>query len=263
MKYVVLFSFAILALTLLSMTPLEAKLVTQTVEYKHGDVTCEGYLAYDDAVKGPRPGVLIVHQWMGLGKYEQMRAEQLAQLGYVALAADIYGKGVRPKSREEASAAAGQFYKDRTLLRARAAAGLKALVDNKMVDPKRVAVMGYCFGGGTALELARSGADIVGAVSFHGTLDTPNPADAKNIKAKILVLHGAADPFVGPDKVTAFQKEMTDANVDWQFVAYSNAVHAFTMVDAGSDSASGAAYNEKADKRSWQAMRDFFNEIFK
>ena len=240
-----------------------AKLHTKAVEYKHGDAVLEGYLAYDDVFTGKRPGVLIVHQWKGLGKYEMSRAEQLAQMGYVAFALDIYGKGIRPTTNEEASAQAGKYYKDNPLLRARANAGLQVLWSQPNVDTTKIATIGYCFGGKTALELARSGAPIAGVVSFHGGLATPNPEDAKNIKGKVLVCHGGIDPNVPPDQVKAFEDEMTAANVDWQLIAYGGAVHSFTIPDAGNDPSKGAAYNESADKRSWQAMQSFFAEIFK
>ena len=256
---------ALIGLLFLNLQPqkLEAAVKTQTVEYKDGDVTLEGYLAYDDALKGKRPGVLVVHEWTGLGSYVKMRAEKLAQLGYVAFAADIYGKGIRPKNRDEAATQAGIYRKDRPLMRRRAQAGLSVLAANSMVDSKKLAAIGYCFGGGTALELARSGADLAGVVSFHGNLDTPDPADAKNIKCKILVQHGASDHSVTPDAVAAFQKEMNDAGVDWQFTAYSGAVHGFTNPENGADTSKGVAYNERADARSWAAMKQFFDEIFK
>jgi dienelactone hydrolase len=241
----------------------EGALKTQVIEYKDGDVTCEGYLAYDDAITGPRPGVLVVHEWMGLGPYAKMRADKLAQMGYVAFAADIYGKGIRPKNSDEASTQASIYRKDRQLMRRRAQAALQVLADSKLVDRKRVAAIGYCFGGGTVLELARSGADLAGVVSFHGNLDTPNPADAKNIKGKILVQHGGSDPYVPAEQLAAFEKEMADAGVNWQVIVYGGAVHSFTNPDSGTDPSKGAAYNEQADKRSWLAMKQFFDEIFK
>jgi dienelactone hydrolase len=239
-----------------------AKIVTKTIEYQQGGTVLEGFLAYDDAISGKRPGVLVVHQWMGLTKYEKHRAEQLAQLGYVAFCADIYGKGIRPKNVNEAGAEATKYKTDRALLRARVNAGLAELEKNELVDPKRIAAIGYCFGGTTVIELALSGADIAGVVSFHGGLDAPNPADAKNIKCKVLALAGADDPFQNPNDLAAFENEMRDAKVDWQITFYGGAVHAFTQPDPGFVNA-GAKYNEKADKRSWQAMKDFFAEIFK
>jgi len=236
---------------------------TETVEYKQGDVTLEGYLAYDDAVTGKRPGVLVVHEWDGVGDYVRMRAEQLAKLGYVAFAADMYGKGVKAKDAQEAGALAGALRSDRPLMRARARAGLEVLRQNPLCDASRIAAIGYCFGGGVSLELARSGADLAGVVSFHGNLDTPRPEDAKNIRGKVLILTGADDPYVTPAQVAAFEDEMRKANVDWQLVAYGGAVHGFTNPGHGSDPTKGAAYNEKADHRSWEAMKQFFDEIFK
>jgi dienelactone hydrolase len=240
-----------------------AAIHTETVEYKQGDTTLEGFVAYDDAIQGKRPGILVVHQWMGLTDYEKNRAEMLAQLGYVAFCADIYGKGVRPQNTAEAGAQAGKYKNDRQLLRARVNAGLDALRQQPRVDPKRIAAIGYCFGGTTVLELARSGADIAGVVSFHGGLDAPNPDDGKNIKCKVLVCHGADDPFSSPQDIAAFENEMRKGGVDWQLIKYGGAVHSFTQPNAGNDNSKGAAYNEKADVRSWDAMRQFFAEIFK
>jgi len=237
-----------------------ARVVITTVEYKQGDTVCQGYLSYDDSISGRRPAILIVHDWMGVSDYQKMRAEQLATLGYVALAADVYGKGVRPANRDEASAQAGKYYKDRPLYRARVRAGLDYLAAQPQADPSRLAAIGYCFGGAGALELARSGAPLKAVVTFHGSLATPDTADAKNIKAKVLVLHGADDPFVKQDEVRAFMDEMRSGHVDWQVVQYSGAVHSFTDKRAGNDNSKGAAYNAEADRRSWRAMRDFFEE---
>jgi len=241
----------------------KAQLHTEIVEYKQGDTALEGYLAYDQSIQGKRPGILVVHEWDGLGDYAKMRANMLAQLGYVAFAADIYGKGVRPTTTEQKSAQAGIYRSDRKLMRARAQAGLDELLKNKLVDPQKVAAIGYCFGGGVVLELARSGAPLAGAVSFHGNLDTPNLQDANNIKGQVLALHGGSDPYVGPEQVQAFEKEMSDAKVDWKLVVFGGAVHGFTNPNNGSDPAKGVAYNEKADKGSWRDMQEFFDNIFK
>ncbi len=240
-----------------------SKLQTKVLEYRHGDAVLEGYLAYDDVFTGTRPGVLIVHEWKGLGTYAKSRAEQLANMGYVVFALDMYGKGIRPTTNDEAAAEAGKFYKDVPLMRARANAGLQILKSQPNVDTTRIAAIGYCFGGKTVLELARSGAAIAGVVSFHGTLATPNPEDAGNIKCKVLVCHGGIDPNVPPYQVKAFEDEMSAAKVDWQLIAYGGAVHSFTNPEAGSDPSKGVAYNESADKRSWQAMQSFFAEIFR
>jgi dienelactone hydrolase len=235
--------------------PKEAVVRTETVDYRHEDVALSGYLAEPGNLDGWAPGVVIIHAWMGLGEFEKEQARRLAEMGYVAFCLDMYGKGVRPKNREEASEQATIYRSDRALLRARAAAGLAELKKNPRVDPSRVAAMGYCFGGGSALELARGGARLGGAVSFHGNLDTPDPTHAANIRAKILVLHGAADPVVPPEQVLAFQEEMSAADVDWQLVSYGGAVHGFTHV--GSES-----YHPDAARRAWHAMSAFFEEIF-
>lgn len=239
-----------------------AAVQTQTVEYTHDGVVLEGYLAYDDTVEGPRPGVLVVHEWTGIGDYVKSRCEQLANLGYVAFAADIYGKGIRPEGPEAAGKEAGKYRSDRPLMRARAQAGLDQLRSYSQVDGARVAAIGYCFGGGVVLELARSGANVNGVVSFHGNLDTPNPEDAKQITGKVLVCHGAADPYVPFEQVEAFWNEMNNAHVDWRMIAYGNAVHSFTNPARGEDASQGAAYNPDADRRSWQDMQEFFGEIF-
>ena len=239
-----------------------AEVRTQTVEYKHGNTILEGYLAYDDEVKTQRPGVLVVHEWTGIGPYVKERAEQLASLGYVAFAVDMYGKGVRPKNEQEAAAQAKIYRSDRKLMRDRVIAGLRVLQQNQLTDSQRIAAIGYCFGGGTVLELARSGADVAGVVSFHGNLDTPNLSDAKNIKGKVLVLHGAEDPLVPATQVNTFENEMRTAKVDWQIVKYGGAVHSFTNPEAGSNPSKGVAYNQAADKRSFATMQQFFTEIF-
>jgi dienelactone hydrolase len=240
-----------------------SEIVFKSVEYKQGDAELEGLSVYDNAIRCKRPGVLVVHQWKGLGEYEKKRAEMLARLGYNVFAADIYGKGIRPQTQQAAAPEAGKYKNDRALLRSRARAGLDVPRTNQLTDSRHIAAVGYCFGGTTVLELARSGAEIAGVVTFHGGLSTPNPSDAKNIKAKVLVLHGADDPNVPPKEVEAFQEEMRQGGVDWQLVAYGGAVHAFTDWNAGNDNSKGAAYNERADRRSWEAMKQFFAELFK
>ncbi|PKL92247.1 MAG: dienelactone hydrolase [Candidatus Goldiibacteriota bacterium HGW-Goldbacteria-1] len=242
---------------------LHAKIVTKSVDYEQDGVVLEGFLAYDDAVKGKVPGVLIIHEWNGLQDYMKKRAVQTAGLGYVAFAADIYGKGIRPKNREESGKEAGKYRGDRKLMRARANAGLNELKKFKFTDADKLAVMGYCFGGTAALELARSGAMIKGAVAFHGNTDTPDPRDAKNIKGRVLILHGAKDRSASCEAIDAFRSEMDNAGKEWEMVLYSGAVHAFTNPDAGSNTSTGAAYNKKADEKSWEQMKMFFKEIFR
>ncbi|MBK8510279.1 MAG: dienelactone hydrolase family protein [Candidatus Competibacter sp.] len=253
---------SLLLMSLLLPALARAAVETKTVEYRQGDARLVGYLAYPKDAKGPLPGVLVVHEWMGLNDYAKRRAEQLAELGYVALAADIYGDGKLAANRDEAGKLAGAYKKDRPLLRARAAAGLAALKAQANVAADKIAAIGYCFGGTTVLELARSGADVAGVVSFHGGLDSPAPQDAKNVRAKVLALHGADDPYVPADQVAAFEQEMRAGGVDWQLIAYGNAVHGFTNAANGSDNSKGAAYNAAADARSWLAMQQFFDELF-
>lgn len=235
---------------------------TGVVAYRHGEAELEGYLAVPGDAAGKLPGVLIVHAWKGIGDHERKSAERLAADGYVAFALDIYGKGVRPKTNPEAAKQAGKYRGDRALLRARAAAGLEVLRKQPRVDPERIAAIGYCFGGGAVLELARSGAAVRGVVSFHGNLDTPDASHAKNIRSKVLVLHGAADPHVPMSQVETFAGEMEAANVDWRLVMYGGAVHAFSDPAAGADPSRGAAYDERAANRSWKAMHSFFGELF-
>jgi dienelactone hydrolase len=234
----------------------KTKIKTEIIEYKDGDQILEGYLAYDENLSGKRPGVLVVHEWTGLNDYSKMRANQLAELGYVAFAADIYGKGVRPAQGQEAAAESTKYKTDRQLYRSRLNAGLEELKKNSLVDTSKLAAIGYCFGGTGVLELARSGADILGVVSFHGGLDSPTPEDGKNIKSKVLVLHGAEDTTMTQESIDAFQKELDDAQVNWQMVTYSGAVHGFSNPN------NTAAYNADADKHSWEDMQQFFGEIF-
>ncbi|MFN8575802.1 MAG: dienelactone hydrolase family protein [Candidatus Sericytochromatia bacterium] len=240
----------------------EAKLKTMNIEYKDGSQVLQGYLAYDDSIKAKKAGVLVVHEWMGLDNYAKTRTEQLAKMGYVAFAADIYGKGVIVKTPDEAGKMAGKYKSDRNLLRSRVIAGFNTLKNNKLVNQNKIAAIGYCFGGTTVLELARSGQKLNGVVSFHGGLDSPKPEDGKNIKTKVLALHGADDPFVPQKDVEAFQNEMRLGKVDWRMVIYGDAVHGFTNPKNGNDNSKGAAYNKNADLRSFKEMQEFFAEIF-
>ena len=235
----------------------------EVVEYKHGDVVLEGYLVYDNLLKSKRPGILLVHEWWGNNKYAKDRAEQLVNLGYVVFVLDMYGKGVVTDKAKEAKELSTQFYEDRQLMRDRASTGLEILKDFKKVDPNKLGVMGYCFGGTVALELARSGADLDAVVSFHGGLATPDSAGANNIRGDVLVLHGADDPFVPKAEVDKFVEDMNKAGITWQLNQYSGAMHAFSNPEANIYKLDGVAYNYKADKRSWEAMRTFFYDIFK
>ena len=253
----------LMSCALLGCVSARAQLYTATLDYKVNDTVCKGYLAYDAAIAAARPGVLVVHEWYGLNDFAKSRAEELARLGYVALAVDMYGDGKVGQTPQEAGALAGALKNNRPLMRERINAALATLKAQPQTDAKRIAAIGYCFGGTVALELARSGADIAGVVSFHGGLDTPNPADAKKIRCEVLVLHGADDPHAPAAQVQAFEDEMRAAHVDWQVILYGDAVHAFTNPKSGSDKSKGVAYNEKAARRSWEAMKQFFAEIFK
>ncbi len=246
---------------------LSAKIVTKPVAYEHAGVKLEGYLAYDDEKAAPgkaAPGVLVIPEWWGLTEYPKKRAEQLAKLGYVAFATDMYGAGVTTTDPKKAGELAGQFY-GKPLMAERARAGLDQLLATGLVDATRVAAIGYCFGGATAQVLAYSGAPLAGIVSFHGSLVPASKEAAAANKAKFLICHGAVDPFIKPEEITAFTKSMEEGKFDYQFISYAGAVHAFS--NPGADAIAQAtglpiAYNAAADKRSWAHMRGFFNEIF-
>ena len=246
----------------LTSTLLRAEIKENVVEYKSGDTICEGLHVVDTAKSGKLPAILIVHQWTGLSDNEKMRARMLAELGYNVFAADIYGKGIRPQP-PEAGKEAGKYKADRKMYRERMLSALEVLDKDPQTDVSKVAAIGYCFGGTGVIELARSGALIKGVVSFHGGLDSPNPAEGKNIKGKVLALHGADDPFVKAPDIAAFEQEMKDAKVDYKLVSYPGAVHSFTQKAAGNDNSKGAAYNEAADKASGEEMKAFFGRIFK
>lgn len=250
----------VLAISVTSLGRCEVK--TKTIEYRDGDVVLEGFVAWDDTGAAGKPGVLVVHQWLGLTDYERSRCRQLAELGYVALALDIYGQGIRPSDTQQAAKLAGQYKADRQLYRRRLNLGLEQLRQQAGVDQQKLAAIGYCFGGTGVIELARSGAKLQGGVSFHGGLDSPQPADGKNIQCKLLICHGADDPFVPAEDIKAMIAEFDAAEVDWQMISYSNTVHSFTQPMAGNDNSRGAAYHPLSDKRSWSAMQQFFHELF-
>jgi dienelactone hydrolase len=224
----------------------------------------QGFLAYDDSGAAKRPGVLIAPEWVGVNDYARGRARQLAGMGYVAFVLDPYGGGKNAANPQESAAWSTELKNNRRELRARATAAFDVLRSHPRVDPAKTAAIGYCFGGTTALELARSGAEVAGVVSFHGGLATDMPASEGSLKAKILVCHGAVDPFVKDEEVAGFRNEMEAAKADYQLIAYgSGVVHSFTNPDASARGMQGVAYNEKADRRSWEAMKDFFTEVFR
>lgn len=234
--------------------------VSEKYNYQVDNVKFEGLLTRPPSKQSIRGGVLIVHNWMGVSAETQKQAERFAKLGFVALAADIYGAGVRPKDATEAGKLASLYKNDRALFRKRLGEALAQLRLQKNLDGKPLFAAGYCFGGTGVLELARSGAAVAGVLSFHGGLDSPEPAAGARIKASVVAFHGADDPFVPATDLAAFEKEMATNRVDWQLVKFGGAVHSFTDVGAGSDPSKGAAYNAHADARSWSLTEVFLNE---
>lgn len=258
MKRMVLFA-AMVAAGGLAAAAVESKEVT----YKIGDKEFKGIVVRDTAVSAQRPGVLVVPEWWGVNDYVKHRATMLADMGYIAFVADMYGGGQNTKDPGQAGKWAGEVKGNRNLMRQRAMAALDQLKAQPGVDQNKLAAIGYCFGGTTVLEMARADAPVKGVVSFHGGVEPGNAPTAPQIHAKVLVLHGAADPTMPPTAVPNLEKELTQAKADWYLVAYGGAVHAFTNPEAGNDPTKATAYNAEADRRSWQAMKDFFAEIFK
>lgn len=243
-----------------------AAVQTQAIDYKAGDTVLRGYLAYDDSIKGRRPGVLVVHEWWGLNDYARKRAHMLAELGYVALAVDMYGDGKGAEHPDDAGKFAGEVAKNREVAKARFLAAMKLLQSQPGVDPHHIAAIGYCFGGGVVLEMARFGVPLDGVVSFHGSLPTAHPAQRGKVKAKVLVLNGADDPFVTPEQIAQFKKEMEKARVNYKFISYPGAKHGFTNPDAdayGQKFNMPLEYNAEADRRSWDEMQMFFVKLFR
>lgn len=239
-----------------------AEVQTKRVEYQHGGETLEGTLAWDDAVEGKRPGVLVVHEWWGLDDYARNRAEQLAELGYVAFALDMYGKGKLTEHPSEAMQWSGAIRENIDNWVARARAGLEVLQKHSLVDTDRLSAIGYCFGGATVVQMTYAGLPLAGVVSFHGSLPVATEEQAQAVKSSILVCHGAADSFVPESRAADFRKALEAAGVDWQMIYYSGAKHSFTNPDADSKGIAAIAYDEEADKRSWAQMQVFFDEIF-
>lgn len=236
-------------------------LKTQKIEYTDENTVLEGYYAYDDAIVEKMPLVLVAPDWSGRNEFACAKADKLAELGYVGFALDMYGKGKRGNTKEEKSALMTPFIQDRNKLLNRILAGFDAAKKIDQVEPSRIGAIGFCFGGLCVLDLARSGADIKGVVSFHGLLHAPENAAKHPIHSKILALHGFDDPMVTMEHVMAFGQEMTHAKADWQLHMYGNAMHAFTNPEAN-DPSFGTVYNPEADARSWLSMKNFFKDIF-
>jgi len=236
------------------------------VEYRAGDTVLKGYLVYNDAVKQPRPGILVVHEWWGHNEHTRNSARKLAEAGYVALAVDMYGDGKQADHPNEAGKFSGEIRKNLSLMKSRFEAGMQLLKKQSAVDSKKLAAIGYCFGGSVVLEMARSGEDLRGVASFHGGLGTEHPARPGKTKAKILVMNGEADPFVPAGQIDAFKKEMDNAKVNYKFVNYPEAKHAFTNPGAdalGTKFNLPLAYNAVADRESWNELQSFLKRVFK
>jgi len=239
-----------------------AEVREQAIDYRDGDQPLRGFLYYDDAQQGARPGVLVVHEWWGLNDYARKRARMLAELGYVAFAADMYGPDKVTDKPDQAKEWMQSVTVDVELWRERAALGLAQLKASPLVDAGRLAGIGYCFGGGTMLQMAYGGTDMLGVVSFHGSLPAA-PAEAKGkIGARVLVLHGQADSFVAPEVVQNFQVKMEEAGANWEMDTYGGARHGFTNPDAGNYGIDNLRYDAEADARSWSRMQAFFRELF-
>lgn len=237
----------------------------EPVEYAAGGTTMKGYLAYDDGIQGKRPGILVVHEWWGHDDYARKRARMLAELGYVALAVDMYGEGKQAAHPDDAGKFSGEVRNNMDLGRERFLAARKFLQERKYTDPTRIGAIGYCFGGAIVLQMARDGMDLAGVASFHGPLGTTAPANPGAVKAKVLVLHGADDKFIPPEQVEAFRNEMKSAHADFRFVSYPGVLHSFTNPKADEYAKKfniPIGYDAKADRESWAEMKVFFEKLF-
>ncbi|MFO8025435.1 dienelactone hydrolase family protein [Thiohalophilus sp.] len=252
-------------LLLLVVSGAQAALQTETVTYRDNGTEMKGYFAYDDSIEGERPGVLVVHEWWGHNEYPRERARMLAKEGYVAFALDMYGEGKTADHPDTAGKFAGEVRKNMDVAESRFLAALEQLKNHPMTEDDDIAAIGYCFGGGVVLEMARRGVDIDGVASFHGSLGTDNPAKPGDVKTRIRVYNGAADPFVKPEAIEAFKQEMDAAGADYRFINYPGAKHSFTNPGAdenGEKFGLPLAYDKEADQKSWADMLEFFDEIF-
>jgi dienelactone hydrolase len=259
-----LFVFTVV-LGMVGVSAAQPRIQERSVEYRAQDVIMKGYLAYDQNIKGKRPGVLVVHEWWGLNDYARRRARMLAELGYIALAVDMYGEGTVAMHPSDAGRFSSELMKNFDVAKARFMAAMDFLKEQPTVDPGRIAAIGYCFGGGVVLNMARQGVDLKGVVSFHGDLAAVKPAQPGSVKAKILVLNGGADKLTTPEQIEAFKKEMRAAGADFRFISYPGAMHSFTNPHAdalGKKFNLPLAYNASADKKSWNEMKKFLNSIF-
>jgi dienelactone hydrolase len=257
-------AWAVLLLGISLAGTVDARIVGKEVTYKAGGTTMKGYIAYDNSLTRRRPGVLVVHEWWGLNDYARIRARQIAKLGYTALAVDMYGNGQQADHPKDAGAFASRIRKNLPLMKQRFEAALRLLKDHDTVLNNHIAAIGYCFGGGVVLEMARQGERLDGVVSFHGSLSTQHPAQKGKVRAEILVLNGGADPFTTPDQIAAFKQEMDQAGVKYTFISYPGAKHAFTNPAAtflGNKFNLPLEYNKDADEASWKEMRRFLARV--
>lgn len=235
---------------------------TREIEYRYGETPLKGFIAWDDASPGKRPGVLVVHEWWGLNQHARNQARRLAEAGYVGFALDMYGEGKIATHPEDAQAMVAEATKDPSVAMGRFNAALEQLKQDPHVDPEQIAAIGYCFGGAVALTMARAGADLDAVATFHGAMPTSPPVDSGTVKARLLVLAGAADPLVPPERVTAFADEMKAAGARIEVISYPGAQHSFTNPEADERGIDGLAYNAEADRRSWAALLEMLDEVF-
>jgi dienelactone hydrolase len=239
---------------------MSAEIITKEISYKQDTTTFKGFLTYDNSIKGKRPGVLVAHEWWGLNDFTKTQAKNLAHMGYAAFAVDLYGNGKSTTDMKIAAQMAGEI-RGTPRMRDRIKAGFSAMLSQEMVDAKRTAAIGFCFGGSAVLELAYSGAECKGIVTFHGGLFSPSPSEIQSIKTKLLVLHGANDPTMTPEVVSQFQESMRKSGADWRMIYFGNTVHSFTNPAAGNDPAKGVAYNPLSAGRAFSYMKIFLEEV--
>jgi len=253
---------AVVAALCLFGTTADAEVQSKVVDYKQGSTPLQGFLAWDDAAKGKRPGIIVVHEWWGHNQHARDQALRLAREGYVAFALDMYGKGKVTTHPKDAQAFMAEATKDPKTVDARFKVALDILKKDPHVDPNKIGAIGYCFGGGVVLNEARQGADLKVVATFHGALRTDNPAKPGTVKPRLLVMTGAADPMVTPEQVEAFKKEMTEAGAKFDVIIYPGAKHAFTNRDAAKAGMDALVYNADADKKSWAEMLRLFKQVF-
>ena len=251
-----------MAAVLLSLAPRNVNVKTREIEYRQDGTVLQGFVAWDDAARGKRPGVLVVHEWWGHNEHARNQARRLAEAGYVGFALDMFGKGKVTTHPQKAQAFVSEVTKDPAVLAARFNAALEQLKRDPHVDPRRIAGVGYCFGGAVVLDMARTGADLAAVVTFHGALATKTPAQPGKVKARVLVLAGDADPFVPPEQVEAFRQEMRAAGARFEVVTFPGAKHGFTNPDAGKFGMDALAYNADADRESWAALLKLFKDVW-